>query len=175
MADETATPSPDQRKPAPQPEHGSKDAPPGRQTPGDAQPKQAAAGGSKIHVDTDWKAQARAEKERLAREAEPARAEAGPAPGTAAAGPRAARARGVPAVSFAGLIQMLATQALIFLSDERDPQTGRSLRNLGLAKHNIDMLSVLEEKTRGNLTDEEKRLLDRYLYELRMAYVAAAS
>jgi len=162
MADAPGKPSSDHAAPS-EAGQGAKAAPP---TP-------AAGDEGKIHVDTDWKAQARAEKERLARETERAPADAGPA--TGAAGPRAARAPGLPAASFAGLIQMLATQALIFLSDERDPETGRSLRNLGLAKHNIDMLSVLEEKTRGNLTDDEKRLLDRYLYELRMTYVAAAS
>jgi len=165
MADDNANYSSDQPEP-PKPAQEAKDAPP---------KEEAASGEGKIHVDADWKAQAKAEKQRLAREAERAPAEAPRAAGAGAAGPRAARAAGMPVASFAGLIQMLATQALIFLSDERDPQTGRSLRNLGLAKHNIDMLSVLEEKTRGNLTDDEKRLLDRCLYELRMAYVAASS
>jgi len=128
----------------------------------------------KIHVDADWKAEAKAEKDRLARETQ----ENADAAGPGAAGGRAAGGGGpggLPAPSFAGLVQTLATQAAIFLSNERDPQTGRPLRNLDLAKHNIDLLAVLEDKTRGNLADEEKRLLDRYLYELRMAYVGAAS
>ena len=43
-----------------------------------------------------------------------------------------------------------------------------------MAKHNIDMLGVLEEKTKGNLTDEEQRLLDGALYESRMRYVSIA-
>jgi len=124
----------------------------------------------KVHVDADWKAEAKAEKERLARETAAAGRTPGPGASEAAAGPGR-----LPAASLAGLVQMLATQAAIFLSNEKDPQTGRPLRNLDLAKHNIDLLAVLEEKTRGNLTDEEKRLLDRYLYELRIAYVGAAS
>ena len=122
-----------------------------------------------IHVDSDWKKEAQAEKERLAREAETAAPAAdGPAPETAAEPT-------LPPASFPALVQMLATQAAIFMSDQRDPQTGRSMRHLDLAKHNIDLLRVLEEKTKGNLTDDEKQLLDHLLYELRMAYVNAAS
>ena len=122
-------------------------------------------GESKIHVDADWKKQAQAEKERLAREVE--------TKGAAAAG----RERGgrMPEASFTTLLQTLATQAALFMSSQRDPRTGRTLQNLDLAKHHIDLLSVLEEKTKGNLTDEEKRLLDTLLYELRVAYVSAAS
>jgi len=140
---------------------------PGSPTGGDAGTPPTESG-PKIHVDTDWKAQAKAEKERLARQVEGA--------GRAAAEPAAEPAAGpVPQASFAALVQTLATQAALFLSPARDPHTGRSLRNLDLAKFHIDLLSVLEEKTRGNLTEEEKRLLDRYLYDLRMAYVSAAS
>ena len=130
-------------------------------------------GAGRIHVDADWKAEAKAEKERLARETAGRRAAAGQG---AAAGTGGAAGPGrLPPPSLAALVQTLATQAAIFLSSETDPETGRPLRNLDLAKHHIDLLSVLEEKTRGNLTDEEKHLLDRYLYELRMAYVDAAS
>jgi hypothetical protein len=122
-----------------------------------------------IHVDSDWKKEAQAEKERLAREAETAPpADDGPAP-------EAGGEQTLPPASFPALVQMLATQAAIFMSDQRDPQTGRSMRHLDLAKHNIDLLRVLEEKTKGNLADEEKKLLDHLLYELRMAYVNAAS
>jgi hypothetical protein len=70
---------------------------------------------------------------------------------------------------------MLATQAAISMSDQRDPETGQPLQNLDLAKHYIDLMAVLEEKTRGNITDDERRLLDTLLYELRMGYVSAAS
>jgi len=81
----------------------------------------------------------------------------------------------IPPASFSTLVETLATQAAIFLSDQVDPETGQSLRHLELAKHNIDLLSMLEEKTKGNLTDGEKRILDSMLYELRMAYISAAS
>ena len=69
---------------------------------------------------------------------------------------------------------MLATQALFALGllqvkgqEERKP-------DLELAKYNIDMLSTLEEKTRGNLTDEEQKVLSNTLSELRMGYVKVA-
>jgi hypothetical protein len=155
-------------------------APDEPQAGGPAQPGQP-----HIHIDSDWKRQAQAEKERLSREVEQKGA---PAPGAAAgagaaartgaaatapAGPRP-RGQGLPPASFATIVQTLATQAAIFMSSERDPETGASIRNLDLAKHNIDMLRVLEEKTKGNLSEEEKRLLETVLYELLMAYVEAA-
>jgi hypothetical protein len=136
-----------------------------------------------LHIDSDWKRQAQEEKERFAREvdqkaAAPAGAAAMPGAGAAPSagpGPRPRGGpRGVPPASFAALVQSLATQAAIFMTDQRDPETGQSLRNLDLAKHNIDLLRVLEEKTKGNLTEDEKHLLETVLYELLMAYVAAA-
>lgn len=157
-------------------------APDEPQAGGPAQPGQP-----HIHIDSDWKRQAQAEKERLSREVEQkgapapaaaagAAAEAAGAAGAAATGPAGPRPRGqgLPPASFATIVQTLATQAAIFMSGERDPETGASIRNLDLAKHNIDMLRVLEEKTRGNLSEEEKRLLETVLYELLMAYVEAA-
>jgi len=135
---------------------------------GKPEPKVPPAGESRIHVDSDWKKQAQAEKERLAREAEGG----GPAaPGAA----RTGRPGRMPEANFSTLVQTLATQAAFFMSDERDPRSGRSLQNLDLAKHHIDLLAVVEEKTKGNLLDEEKRLLDTILYELRVAYVSATS
>jgi hypothetical protein len=132
----------------------------------------------RIHVDSDWKKQAQAEKERLAREAE--RPAAPPPPPRTAVGPGPTipterQPQEVPPASFETLLQTLGTQAAIFLSDQVDPETGEPLRHLELAKHSIDMLSVLEEKTKGNLTPQEARLLDSLLYELRMAYISAAS
>jgi hypothetical protein len=139
-----------------------------QQPEGKSEPNSPSAGESRIHVDSDWKKQAQAEKERLAREAEGG----GPAaPGAA----RAGRAGRMPEASFSTLVQTLATQAAFFMSSERDPRSGRSIQNLDLAKHHIDLLAVVEEKTKGNLTDEEKRLLDTILYELRVAYVSATS
>ena len=140
---------------------------------GAKRPDQSKPGPQRLHIDDDWKMQAQAEKERLSQEVEQ-RAAAG-APGGETeliAGGR--RPSALPPADFSLLVQSLATQAAIFLSDQRDPETGESLRNPDLAKHNIDLLRVLDEKTRGNLTDSEKRLLDTLLYELQMAYVEAA-
>ncbi len=138
-------------------------------------------GDKTIHVDADWKREAQAEKERLARQAEEARAAgaAGGAPGAAggAAGAAAGAAGDegeLPPADFLGLVNMLATQALVFMSDQRHPQTGQSMQRLDLAKYHVDLLGVLEEKTRGKLTPEEQTTLDNVLYELRMAYVSAA-
>ncbi|MCX5654957.1 MAG: DUF1844 domain-containing protein [Planctomycetota bacterium] len=139
------------------------------------------SGEGRLHIDSDWKKQAQEEKERLAREVEqkPAAAAASAAgapsmPGPAGAPGGARGQRGLPPASLATLVQTLATQSAIFMTDQRDPETGQSLRNLDLAKHNIDLLRVLEEKTKGNLTEDERHLLETVLYELLMAYVAAA-
>jgi len=126
----------------------------------------------KIIVDDDWKAQAQAEKEKLAEEVEK---EAPGAPGAGAAG---AAGRGgpreLPPASLTTLISSLVTQAFLALGGMEDPKTKRRYVDLDLAKHHIDTLVVLEEKTKGNLTDEEKRLLNQGLYECRMQYVNIA-
>ena len=86
----------------------------------------------------------------------------------------AAGQRELPPASFATLVQSILTQVLYYLGDLAT-RGGEPMINLDMAKHNIDTLSVMEEKTRGNLSDEEKRLLDAALYEARMRYVALAS
>jgi len=123
----------------------------------------------KIIVDDDWKAQARAEKEKLDEEVK-ARQEAEGAPGEAA-GPGGGR---IPPASFATLVNSLGAQALLALGGYEDRKTKRRLVDLDLAKHHIDSLVVLEEKTKGNLTDEERQLLDNVLYEARMQFVQFA-
>jgi hypothetical protein len=143
-------------------------------------------GDKKLHIDSDWKAQVQAEKERLERETRQREAadaanrrkrESGVIGGTATGTGSAEEgheAHELPPASFEVLIQSLATQAMMFLNPQRDPKTGRSMQNLDLAKHTIDLLAILEEKTRGNLSEEEKKLLDTVLYEMRMAYVQAS-
>ena len=134
----------------------------------------------KIIVDDDWKAQAQAEKERLAEQVEkkpPAAAAASPA----AAPPMGAGAqeesgdaggeRELPPASMVTLISSLVTQIFYALGGYEDPQTGRRFLDPGLAKHHIDTLGVLEQKTKGNLTEDERKLLDHALYETRMQYV----
>ncbi len=137
-----------------------------------------------LHIDTDWKKQAQEEKKRLAEEESRKAQESAPAgPATSATAspssprPGASAARGrpeIPPASFAALVQSILTQILYYLGD-LTARGGEPNVNLDMAKHQIDILGILEEKTRGNITDEEKRLLDAALYETRMRYVSVAS
>ena len=77
-------------------------------------------------------------------------------------------------LTFLGYISGLVMAASMYLGDQKDPITGLSSVNLTSAGHAIDVLSMLQEKTRGNLTDDERRLLEGALYELRMKYVDAS-
>ena len=123
----------------------------------------------KIIVDDDWKAQAQAEKEKLAEQVEKEGKQGGP---RAAAGDR--QRRELPPASFATLVSSVMTQILFALGGMEDPKTKRRYVDLELAKHHVDTLSMLEEKTKGNLSEDEKKLLDRALYETRMQYVQIA-
>jgi hypothetical protein len=138
-----------------------------------------------LHIDTDWKKQAQEEKKRLAEEearkaaaAAPAAAAStsgAPTPGAPRPGPAGARgSRELPPASFPTLVQSILTQILFYLGDLSTRGAEPSV-NLDMAKHQIDILGILEEKTRGNLTPEEKQLLDTALYETRMRYVSVAS
>ncbi len=123
----------------------------------------------KVVVDEDWKAQAEAERKRLSQ------VEQSVSTGTARQEEGARKtARSLPEASFTVLVSSLMTQVLFALGMIEDPNTHKRYRDLELAKHNIDMLAMLEEKTKGNLTEQEKRALDEALYEVRMAYVRVA-
>lgn len=78
-----------------------------------------------------------------------------------------------PSLTFLGYISGLVMAAAVYLGDQQDPMTGLTAVNLTSAGHAIDVLTMLQEKTRGNLTDDEERFLDGALYELRMKYVEA--
>jgi hypothetical protein len=77
------------------------------------------------------------------------------------------------AVTFVGFVLSLAHTAAVHFGDVANPATGESEPNLDAARQMIEILSLLEEKTRGNLTAEERQLLDQILYELRLRYVEA--
>lgn len=121
----------------------------------------------KIHIDSDWKAQARAEKEKLAEKSKTS--------GDSKTPGRAAGPGGMPPATIETLISTLATQALYAMGAIADPRTGQRFQHLDLAKHNIDMLGVLEEKTKGNVTEQEADLLAKTAYELRTTYIRLAS
>ena len=79
--------------------------------------------------------------------------------------------RMLPPVDFPSLILSLSHAALLHLGQVPDPGTGEARQDLGLARHTIDTLGMLQEKTKGNLSDEEKNLLDSVLTDLRLAFV----
>ena len=80
----------------------------------------------------------------------------------------------LPAIDFATFVLSLSHCALVHLGDAPDPSGGPAKRDVAMAKQTIDLLAVLQEKTEGNLTGEEERLLDQVLYDLRMRYVEVA-
>ncbi len=79
-----------------------------------------------------------------------------------------------PSLDFSSLIMSLASAALISLGRFPEPQSGRTIKDLDLAQQNIDIISMLEEKTKGNLNPQEKSLIENVLYELRIEFVKAA-
>ena len=78
-----------------------------------------------------------------------------------------------PAGGLLDLILSLATGALINLGMAPDPVTREDQKNVELARQNIDILSLLEEKTKGNLTEDESKLLENLLAETRLRFVEA--
>lgn len=77
-------------------------------------------------------------------------------------------------IAFSGFVISLVTTAAVHFGDYPDPATGETKpQNLDGAAQMIDILVMLEEKTRGNLTPQERTLLEQVLYELRLRYVAA--
>ena len=77
----------------------------------------------------------------------------------------------LPAVTFSTFVLSLASSALVGLGEVADPQNGETTEDLLSAKHTIDVLGMLKEKTEKNLDSEEERLIDGILYELRMKYI----
>ncbi|NPA49866.1 MAG: DUF1844 domain-containing protein [Thermodesulfobacteria bacterium] len=80
----------------------------------------------------------------------------------------------LPPVTFSMFILSLNTSALVHLGQIPDPQTNEKKKDLALARQTIDILDMLREKTRGNLTKEEEKLLESILYELRLLYLKAS-
>ena len=79
-----------------------------------------------------------------------------------------------PGITFSGFILSLATTAAVHFGDLADPSTGdKAAPNLEAAQQMIDLIAMLQEKTKGNLIEPEARLVDDLLYELRVRYVQA--
>jgi len=112
----------------------------------------------KILVDDDWKSSAKAERERLKQQAEAKEKEAGP------------EGKREGPLGFSDLVQMLAMQALTYMGAFPD-ESGKAVVSLDVAKAHIDLLGVLEEKTKNNLTKEEDEMLTGISGELRGQFV----
>lgn len=79
----------------------------------------------------------------------------------------------MPEVTFSTFVMSLNTSVLYHLGEIADPETGGRVVNTDLARHAIDTLVVLEQKTKGNLTEEESELLKNILYDVKMRFVNA--
>lgn len=77
----------------------------------------------------------------------------------------------LPEINFATFIFSLNHSVLVHLGVMDDPSTGEKVKNLPLAKQTIDILGMLEEKTKGNLIEDEEKMLKNILYDLRMIYI----
>lgn len=110
----------------------------------------------KIVVDEDWKEQVAKEKEAYEKQSA----------NTGAHRPE------MPEATFGMLVTTLAMQASTGLGQIPDPVTNKPSINKSIAKHFIDTLAMLEEKTNGNLSEQESELLTSTLHQLRMAFVA---
>ena len=75
-------------------------------------------------------------------------------------------------LDFSTFIMSLTSSAFYHLGDIADPETGKTETNLPAVQQTIDMLIMLKEKTQGNLTEEEAKLLEQLVYELQMKFVA---
>ncbi len=115
-------------------------------------------GGEKI-VDEDWKAEVRREKEKLEKKIEERREEAG--------------RRKLPPPDFIQFVSGIAAQTLMQMGDIENPISGGRKVDLESARYSIDLIAMLEEKTKGNLTPDEERYLKAALHDLRMRYVEA--
>lgn len=121
-------------------------------------------GEKKIIIDEDWKTQVEAERSKLRD------TESSDSPTSADAASE--EDYPIPPASFPFLVQSIMTQALMAMGQIPDPIDNKPVVRLDLAKHHVDMLSVLEEKTKGNLDQNEAQMLEELLHQLRMAYVA---
>ena len=81
----------------------------------------------------------------------------------------------MPGSDFTTFVISLCTSALLHLGEIPDPDGGKPNINLSMARHTIDVLTMLKKKTAGNLTPDEEQVLGQFLYDLRLKYVAKGS
>lgn len=116
----------------------------------------------KLIIDEDWKQQAQREKEILLEKEKQEKESPG-------------RSGPLPAADLQGLVSMLATQAFFAMGLIRTKQDEQPQVDLEMAKYNIDMLAMIQEKTQNNLSDQESQLLEDTLHQLRMAFVQSSN
>jgi hypothetical protein len=123
----------------------------------------------KIIIDEDWKSQVQAEKEQAAKaqQASPSQPTADEAGGAAGVS--------MPPASLEMLLTMLATEALMALGQMPHPMTGEFHVDRNQAKYLIDMIEMLRDKTKGNLTVPEEQLIENVLHQMRLVFVETAS
>lgn len=80
----------------------------------------------------------------------------------------------LPQLDFGTFVLSMSSSALVYLGEVPEPESGQIMENVLAAKQTIDILCMLQSKTKGNLTDQEARLLRDMLFELRMKYVQKA-
>jgi hypothetical protein len=80
----------------------------------------------------------------------------------------------LPEVNFSSFLLSLSSSILLHLGEIADPQSGEKKKDLALAKQTIDIITILKDKTKGNLTEEEQNLLEHLLYDLRMRFVKSS-
>jgi hypothetical protein len=81
----------------------------------------------------------------------------------------------LPEINFVNFLFSISTSALIQMGEIEDPISQQTVKNLPLAKQTIDLIGMLKEKTKGNLTPDEAKLIENILFDLRMRYVKATS
>ena len=117
----------------------------------------------KIIIDEDWKSRVQSEKEQAAQQ---------PSADSTASADADEADQPLPPADFQTIVSLLATQAMMSLGALPNPISGETTAYPNQAKHFIDLLAVLEEKTKGNLSAPESQGLEKLLHELRMVFLA---
>ena len=113
----------------------------------------------KKRVDEEWKKQAEAEKDKIGRKFSEAKDSA---------------EQKLPPANFPGLVNLLMSQALVTMGELKGADGEVAERNLELARYSIDLLAVVEERTKGNLSEEEAKFLSDVLHQLRVQFMEAS-
>jgi hypothetical protein len=108
-------------------------------------------------------------KEEKVQEPKAAENQAGPKPEAGEAGAQSAAQ--FPEVTFSTFLLSLMSSSLVHLGEVPDPASGNTEKNLPLAKQTIDIIAMLKNKTKGNLSEDEQGMVDHVLYDLRMRFV----